>query len=369
MCEPEALQPYLQAWDELAVLLGRPFCAPAWMLSWWHAGRTGDARLRVVLALDERGVAGVGPFFAQVDRSGLVEMRLLAAGFCHRIGPLARPGRERAVADALAGSLAQMRPRAASVVFEGVESTDPWPELIAAAWPARRRPHLRTDLLMDAPVVELDGRYEDWLARRPRRFRKEARRTARRLEEEHIQGRMSCEEQTIDTLLRLHEARWAGRGGSNVGEEAARVIIGAAKELGPRERLSVAVLEGPKGPVAAELLLRAGNTAVFWGGGFDPRWASSAPGTQAMLLALRALAEQGVQLADLGGGEHEYKLRLADSNRPLAWRTLFPHGARYPLIRARLAPKHARVAARRLIRRLPRARREQIRRLLSPGKS
>ena len=76
-------------------------------------------------------------------------------------------------------------------------------------------------------------------------------------------------------------------------------------------------------------------------------------GTQAILVALQALSAQGALTADLGGGEHDYKRRLADRNQPLAWRTLFPGGRRYPLIRARLAPKHAIVALRSAVRRHP----------------
>jgi CelD/BcsL family acetyltransferase involved in cellulose biosynthesis len=348
----EGLAPYLEAWDALAVTHGRPFCAPAWMLAWWSEARTGDARLRVVLVSDEHGLAGVGPFFAQVGALGLVEMRLLGAGFCHRIGPLARPGQELPVAAAMAQALAAMQPRPVSVVFEGMDCADTWPELIAAAWPARRPPRMRTDLTMDAPAIELGGEYEEWMDRRGRKFRKEARRTARRMEEQQVHGEISVETEAIDALLRLNYARWEDRGGSQVGDAAGRVIVESARQLG-RDRLIVALLDGPNGPVAAELVLLAGSSAAFWGGGFDPEWASYAPGTQAMLLALRHLGEQGVQVADLGGGGHEYKLRLADGNRPIVWRTLFPRSVRYPLLRARLAPKHLKHAFRGGARRLP----------------
>jgi CelD/BcsL family acetyltransferase involved in cellulose biosynthesis len=368
--DPESLSDQLAAWDALAVRAGRPFCSPAWMLAWWHEARTGDARLRVVLVVEQGRLIGVGPFFAQVGALGLVEMRLLAAGFCHRIGPLAAAGRETQVAAELARALAEMHPSPASVVFEGIDAEDGWPELIAAAWPSRRRPRLRTDVTMDAPVIELEGSYEDWLSRRERRFRKEARRTWNRLEEEGVSGRVATGEQAIDALLQLHYERWENRGGSNVGDEARRVILRAAKHLNGMQRLVVALLESPDGgPVAAELVLSAGDTAVFWGGGFDPRWARNAPGTQAMLFALRTLAQQGARVADLGGGEHEYKRRLADDNRPLAWRTLFVAGPRYPLIRLRLAPKHIRVAVRELIRKLQAVRRGRLRRLASTAKS
>jgi CelD/BcsL family acetyltransferase involved in cellulose biosynthesis len=358
----EELGPYLAAWDALAVDRGRPFCAPAWMLSWWREGRSGDARLRVVLVHDELGLAGVGPFFAQVGPLGLAEYRLLGAGFCHRIGPLAREGCEPAVARALAGTLAGLEPRPASVVFEGIGLTDPWPELFAAAWPSPRQPRLRTDAVMDAPAIDLDADYDAWLGRRERKFRKEARRTARRLEEEQVSSRTTTEEDGIDALMRLHYARWKDRGGSSVGDEARRVIAGAARELHGSGRLAVALLDGPDGPIAAELVLRAGESVVFWGGGFDPAWAKHAPGTQAMLVALETAARDGVRHADLGGGDHEYKRRLADASLPLAWRTLFPRGRLYPLIRLRLAPKHARFALRAVARRLPLERQGQLRR-------
>jgi CelD/BcsL family acetyltransferase involved in cellulose biosynthesis len=348
-----SLEPHIDAWDRLAVMQARPFCAPGWMLAWWAHGRTGDARLRVVLVSDGGGLAGVGPFFAQVGPLGLVEMRLLAAGFCHRIGPLARPGAEEPVASVMAKALAGMQPRPASVVFEGGDREDPWPELIAAGWPGRRPPRIRTDAMMDAPTIALGGAYEQWMERRGRKFRKEARRTARRMEEEQVQGQITGESDAIDALLRLHHSRWEGRGGSNVGATAGSVISRAAQALAPDGRLIVALLDGPNGPVAAELVVLAGGTAAFWGGGFDPAWASFAPGTQAMLLALRHLAERGVQIADLGGGEDEYKRRLADGDHPLVWRTLFPRGARYPLLRARLAPKHLGYALRGVARRLP----------------
>jgi CelD/BcsL family acetyltransferase involved in cellulose biosynthesis len=366
---PDELASHAEAWDALAAQAGRPFCAPAWMLAWWREGRSGDARLRVVLVLDsDDELVGVGPFFAQVAL-GLAEYRLLGAGFCHRIGPLARAGREREVAAAIATALASASPPPASVVFEGIDAGDPWPELFADGWPRPRRgrrPRLRTDVMMDAPAIALGADYDAWMERRERKFRKEARRTARRLEEEGVHGRLAADGAAIEALIRLHHARWEERGGSSVGGEAQRVVAAAARALGD-ERLAVALLEGPDGPVAAELVLRAGDSVVFWAGGFDPAWAKHAPGTQAMLVALAAAAAGGVRDADLGGGAHEYKWRLSDDNRPLAWRTLFPRGRRYPLIRLRLAPKHLRFGARALARRLPAERQQQLRRLLRRG--
>ena len=364
--EDEAeLAPYLEAWDALAVECRRPFCAPGWMLAWWQAARSGEARLRVIVVQDGDRVIGIGPFFAQVAY-GLAEIRLLSAGFAHRLEPLARPGEEERVAAALAAALKGLEPAPASVVFESVDAESQWPELLAAAWPGRS-PRLRTDEVMEAPVIELNGSEEAWMERRTRNFRKLARRTGKRIEEVGVKSRIGSDRAAVEALMHLHELRWQDRGGSGLDAEVAvGVLAGAAERLGP-ERFEVVLLEGEDGPISAELMLRTGPEAVLWATGFDPEWSRFAPGLQVRVVTLRAAAEHGVELVDLGGGGDEYKVRMADSDMPIAWRTLFPRGARYPLIRLRLAPKHARLALRRAVRRLPDERREQLRRLLRRG--
>ena len=359
------LAPHLDGWDRLAVAAGRPFCAPSWMLAWWREGRSGKTALRVVLALDGERLIGVGPFFAQISY-GLTELRLLSAGFSHRIGPLAEAGEEGRVAAAMTAAMASLKPRPASVVFEGIDAGDPWPELLAETWPGRR-PRLRTDSVMEAPVIQLDGADEAWMERRTRNFRKLARRTSKRLGETEVSSRIGADEAAVKGFLQLHHLRWNQRGGSNLDDSAERVVAAAAAELGERGRLEVVLLEGPEGPVSAELMLRTGPTAAIWATGFDPAWAQYAPGLQVRLVTLRAAAEHGVELVDLGGGAAEYKVRMADGDMPIAWRTLFPRGPRYPLIRLRLAPKHLRQALRRAAQRLPERQRERLKRLLRRG--
>lgn len=344
--EVDALEPYLDGWDALAVASRKPFCAPAWMLAWWAEERSGDARLRVTIVFDDDRIVAVAPLFAQVA-FGLNELRLLAAGFSHRIGIVAEPGREEEAARALAPALAASEPTPASLVFEGIDERDPFPELLAEAWPGRR-PHLRTDTTMDAPMARLGGAYEEWFEARSRNFRKESRRHARRLEEEGATTRIAYDTEATAALMRLHEARWEERGGSDVSSTAARVIDRAAAILGPEKRLQVVILETADRPISAELMLRADGAAALWAGGFDPAWARHAPGMQTMLAALQEAGADGVETADLGGGYHAYKRRMADENAPIVWRTLFPRGPRYPLIRLRLAPKEARRAARKI---------------------
>jgi CelD/BcsL family acetyltransferase involved in cellulose biosynthesis len=365
LASEEELAPYLAGWDALAAACERPLCLSAWMLAWWREAREAKGELRVVVVLDGEEVIGVGPFFAS-PTMGLIEMRLLGAGFCHRIGPLARPGEEDRVAAALAEALAGVTPTPASVVFEGVDAGDAWPRRIADHWPGRT-PRLRTDATMDAPLVELGADYDSWLGRRSRNFRKSARRRANRLEDEGVKPRSACDQEAVAALLRLHHARWSERGGSGVDEGAERVIAAAAESLDGRGRIEVVLLDGPEGPIAAELVVHAGAAATFWSGGFDPEWSRYAPGTQGILAALELAAPLGTQVADLGGGGDEYKSKLADDSRPIAWQTVYPRGIRYPLIRLRLAPKHSWHGLRKASRRLPEPVRERAKRLLGRG--
>lgn len=360
------LIPFLAAWDALALACKRPFCAPAWMLAWWHFAASGNSSLRVAVVIDGERVIGIGPFFAQLSHK-LNELRLLSAGFAHRIGPLALPGDEERVAKALAEALAASHPRPASVVFEGVDAEDRWPELVAKAWPGRGA-RVRTDLVMEAPAIDLDRSYETWLERRTRNFRKLERRTGRRLEEAGVSSRIAADDEAVEALLRLHRLRWEERGGSGLERSAELVIAEAARRM-EEGRLEIVLLEGPDGPISAELMLRTGSTAVVWATGFDPAWARFAPGLQVRSVTLRHAAEQGVDLVDLGGGGDEYKARMSDRDMPIAWRTVFPVGMRYPLIRLQLAPKHLRLGLRRRVRQLPPERQARLPRRLrsSPG--
>jgi hypothetical protein len=250
----------------------------------------------------------------------------------------------------------------AAVVFEGVDRDDPWPALLRAAWPGRVKPQQRRDVEMEAPWIEVGGDFDGWFARRGKGYRKQTRRAERRLAEEQVETRVTREPAAVETLMRLHHQRWDEQGGSAVPIESGRIIAAATAAL-PDERIGVVLLEAPAGPIGAELALRAGDTMAFWSGGFDPAWARVWPGNKAMLVALEQGAADGVLHADLGGGDSEYKQRLADDDRPLLWCTLYPRGRQWLPIRLWRAPKHLRLAARETARRMPPARQEQLRRL------
>ena len=371
--EAGALDAVREEWDALAASAGRPYCTPAWMLSWWHAARVGDARLRVVVVRDGSEVVAIAPFFAQVSRPAglrLVELRLLGAGGAHRIGPLCRPGREGEAAQAITDALAASRPRPSSVVFEGIDVDDPWPRLLAARWPAPARAALRRDNEMSAPVANLgDGTYEAFFAGRSSKYRAQMRRARRSLEADGLEIRRTHApeqlERDLEAFVALHEARWAERGGSHALDAGVVALLRrVADDLLGSGRFRLWLVEVGGAAIGAGLFVAAGDVVSFWGGGMDPAHKRASPAQLAILAGIEECYAQGEHVVDFGGGGLDYKWRFCDTDEPVVWSTVFPRDARYPLTRLQLAPKHLRYGARNAARRLPPERQQQLRRLL-----
>lgn len=368
--DPGNLESVREEWDELAIAAGRPYCSPAWMLSWWARARTGDARLRVIVLRDRQGILAVAPFFAQVGTLRLTEYRLLGAGTSHRIGVLTREGHEPAVAASLGKALSCLDPRPSSIVWEGIDARDDWPARTASALSGRAGVKLRQDLEMGAPTIHLGDRsFDEWLAATSRNFRQGHRRHRRLLEKSHGSIRRTRSEDELDTDLatfaRLHQARWAQRGGSGFfNDRTLAMLRDVGRELLAADRFRLYVVELDRAAIGSVLCLAAGGTVAYWNGGMDNAHARFSPSSLALLAAVEEACERGERVFDLGGGTDAYKLRFADRDEPVVWVTQFPRGARYPLTRAQLLPKHVRYHLRRLSHRLPAQRQEQLKRIL-----
>jgi hypothetical protein len=206
-------------WDELAVSSARPYCSPAWMLSWWRQVASNDALLRVLFVLADDQLVGVGPFWLDRGDAGFHRYRLLGAGSATRLQPLARTGDEDEVAGALTQNLASLLPRAVAISFEGIESGSVWPRLFSRNWPGSSRPWVHVFRSWPAPTVQLSAqRYEDWFASKSRNFRQQFRRDWRHLSAQGVTIELVKGKATLSDALKsfaaLHYARWGPRGGS-----------------------------------------------------------------------------------------------------------------------------------------------------------
>lgn len=344
--EASGLEPLRAEWDALAVLAGAPFSTPAWVEAWWRHLAPERARLAVVAIHDGAELIGLAPFYA-TRRLGVTELRLLSGGLASRLEILAKPGREHEAAEEISSTLAALADPPGIIHWESVDAASKWPEWISAGWPSGREHRLVEESTRSAPVVLLgQGSYDEWLAGKSRNFRSQMRRHRRSIEEKGGRFRTSDRSSLssdLEAFSRLHSARWEERGGSravNAGVMAMLEEVGA--DLIDSGRLRIWLIEGTgEEVVSAQVFLAAGGNLAYWNGGFDEGWSEHSPGIVAILAALGDAIERGDKMLDLGGGEARYKERMADEDRPVAWRTSYPRGARYPLARLRRLPEQA----------------------------
>lgn len=314
-------------WDALAVSSSRPLSAPAWLLSWWDTMAPKGALPRVVIVSDvEGGVIGVAPFYAR--RRGLItEYRLFGSGMASRNAPLAAPGREREVAAGVARALARATPHPSVVHLDQADHDSPWPRLLADAWPGRR-PSVVSRTHAPAPTLDIAGTDPDaWLASKSSHFRKRLRQSRRKLEANGACIRVTEDVGELDRAMaaftRLHGERWGDQ--SPLSTEAGRELMHrAGEELMPEGRFRAAIVEAGDHVVSVDFLVAAGGDVVCWNGGWDSEWAPYSPAMHGLVVAVQDAIRRGDRRVDFGQGDHQYKLRLADGDAPVAWPSLYP---------------------------------------------
>ena len=370
--DPEAARRLWADWDALAVQASLPYATPAWQLGWWTAAAPERARLRVLAARDDAGaVVGVLGLFGERTPTGGERLRLLGAPLAQGMAPLAVAGREAEVAAAFAGALAVLRPLPATLELEGVPDGERWARMLRDGWPGRARPPVQFLRDVTAPAAGTSGAatLDAWLKGRSSNFRSQMRRSRRGLDERGgvlRRARTAPEiEAVLPRLLELHHARWRDRGGSAAVDDGTHaVLVEAVRGLAPDRRAHAEIIECDGAVISAHLFFSAGEETTYWLGGFDDAYAAERPGLLALLGALEDVIERGATRLDLGPGTDQYKARLADRERTLAWRRLVLPGPRLPLTLLELAPRRvARAAADRLGPERQRALRDRVRRL------
>jgi CelD/BcsL family acetyltransferase involved in cellulose biosynthesis len=348
----ERLAALAPAWDALAVACALPQMSPAWVLAWWRHVAPERAVPRTVAVRDGDALVGVAPFYV-APGGGRLDYRLPGIEIAGRLAPLAVPGREWEIAEAVAHALAQATPRPDAVRFEGVPLEGHWLPALREGWPGALRPPLRLTQVGGNPLILLrEDSFEAWLAARSANFRGQMRRLRRRFAEAGGVSRLATHAtlaKDAAALTRLHASRWGGRGHSNLvdlGERFSAFVVELGEALLGEGRFALRVLELDGEPICAQLFVGAGGTFLFVNGGWDERQAALRPSLVCLLDAVEDVFARGARRFDLGVGAQSYKLRFADGNAPLAWGVLMAPGARLPLTAARTAPALARARLR-----------------------
>lgn len=342
--ETEGIQTH---WDRLAVAAGRPFCAPAWMISWWSHAAPADALLRIVVVEDNGELIGIAPLYAHSSRSRVVRYRFLSSPVSKYLEPLAAAGRDREVATEVANALSDASPRPDLLVFDGIPVGSRWPTMLRDHWPAAAPPWERNAYVTPSPIIDMtDSTFEEWWGTRSGRWRKDLRRQRRHLGSHSVEFRLAKGRdvtQYIHDFAVLHKSRWAPRGGSFVFTRGVDLmLVDAARQLAEKDRLRLWTMEADGRPISSHLFVVAGGEAAYWLGGFDDNWAWCSPAMQVILEAVRHAWAAGDARFNLGAGAQPYKYRFANGEELLHWSQIAPRGPRYALTRLALAPSQVR---------------------------
>jgi CelD/BcsL family acetyltransferase involved in cellulose biosynthesis len=317
------------SWDALAERLGRPYCSPHWLLP-WHQHVAPHLHLRCVGVFHGQELVGVAPFFEGRDRGVRTHRMSSAFGSGAPKEPLAMPGWEGEVADAVARCLASADAVPRLLAIDGLPTSRPWARALAAAWPGTG--HAYREFTRPLTWIEIGDRtFDEWLDAKGAKTRKGVRRLRRRLKEQGATFRVAATADEIHAAIpdfaRLHRTRWESRGGSAVVTDGTEAMLRtAAGELAGAARLWIVSIDVDGETVASEVFVRAGHVAADWLGGFDESWGRFSPGMLAMLEGIEHAAWLGVATVELGAGRQPFKHRLSDQQLDLEWALVVPPG-------------------------------------------
>ena len=323
-------------WDALAVANAMPLMSPGWIIPWWQHLAPSSAEPRVVVVRDGSELIGLAPFYVDASvHGGRIDYRLSGIALGGRLAPLARPGREWEVASAVARALESATPRPDLVALEAGPVASPWLAALREGWPSAIRPSTRAYRTYPCPLVCMQqDSFDSWFAGRSAKFRSSMGRLMRRFDEAGGSSRMSSAETLradIATFMRLHFARWEGRGGSGLaglGERLPWMLEDAGRMLSTESRFRLWVAEIDGEPISADLYVAAGGEVLGMNGGWSESFRKLSPPLLATMRTIKDAFERGDRRLDLGLGDQSHKTRFANGNDPVVWSILMPVGRR-----------------------------------------
>lgn len=301
------------AWDALVERL--PLPSP-FLRSWWLQQAAGGTP-RFLLVVD--GDLLVGGLALQEERwLGVPRLRVMGAGaLCpDHLDAVALPGRQQDVLAALAAWL--RRPGSRVLDLEGVAGHS----RLAVALPGR----VRREVVDVAPWAPLPADFDGWLRSRPPGFRATVRKAMRRLEQEAVAHRVvrgAAVDAALDTLRRLHAARWGERSRFLAAFER---FVAAGRAGAPRGELAFHELVAGEEVVATLSCFEvAGRVSLYQSGRLpEHRWRNAA--TVLLVKVVEDACRRGLAEVDLLRGDEPYKRNLASATRELL-RLRAAHGA------------------------------------------
>jgi CelD/BcsL family acetyltransferase involved in cellulose biosynthesis len=297
----DGLEPLRDAWDGLTANGANIFATWDWNQLWWsHYGR--GRKLRIAVVTRDGEVEAIVPLFMWFDRPFRV-LRLLGHGHGDHLGPICDGDEPGTAANALQSAL--------SAVPHDLFVGDWLPGGRGWAGALRGRV-LRTT---GYPILPLEGRsWEDLLVSTSPRFRKNLRQSRNRLERRHTVRFRSADaatlERDLDTLFRLHHARFGQHAGCHFCGEYEPFQREFATLAFERGWLRLLLLELDAEAVAAEFGFLLDEVYFAYQGARNPKWDRESVGFVVEVETIRRTLEEGAVEFRFLGGEEPYKYRF-----------------------------------------------------------
>jgi CelD/BcsL family acetyltransferase involved in cellulose biosynthesis len=306
-----------KAWDDLVTTMPRPspFLLSSWLAEWWrHFG--GERDLAVLVAFrGERLVAALP----------LCVSRRLGLGVLEFVG-----GSEAAPLADLMLARGENSGTAAAIAEHVADSDHDFASLFGLPRDSRLVAALPSDALhlverLEAPVLDL---HEGWEAvyetKVSAKARADRRRRRRQLEgigalEVSIARTPAELDTALDEAFGLHDLRWRGkRDPSEFGTPTGRSFYRSALlELSERDVSRLVTVRLDRRPIAFALYLQFARTLFGVTTAFDPAYARSAPGSEAIFSSLEAAAAEGIERAEFLGAAADHKRKFTDRSDPI----------------------------------------------------
>jgi dTDP-4-amino-4,6-dideoxygalactose transaminase len=288
-------------WTELADRSGNLFSTWEWASTWWSL--YGDGRSLLLGRLRRRGrTLALLPLYAWRDRPVRIA-RFVGHGPADELGPVCGPGDRAAAARALRQAVADAR--CGLLVAEHLPGREGWSALLGGGVIVRREV---------SPVLRWNGGWQEYVASRSTKMRRQLRQRERRLERHGLAYRLadaSSLERDLDTLFALHEARW---GGETTPFLAHREFHRAfAVRAAARGWLRLWLLELDGEPAAAWYGFRFAGREFYYQFGRDPALGGLDLGFVLVAHSVRQALEDGVREYRFLRGDDAYKMRFATS--------------------------------------------------------
>jgi CelD/BcsL family acetyltransferase involved in cellulose biosynthesis len=316
-CEPiSGFEAGRDEWSELAERSGSVFSTWEWATAWWrHFGDGGEPVLLRCTRPD--GPSAIFPL-RRSRRGPLRILRFIGHGPGDMLGPVCDPADREAAAIALREALT-------------AGEAGPWQLFLAERLPVGELgPALGgRELQREAsPELAIAGRsWEEYLASCSRNMREKLRRNTRKLEKQHELSFRLCEDpdrldDDLNTLIRLHRARWGEGEGAFERETVVAFHHDFAAAALQRGWLRLWTMEVDGEPAAAWYGFRFGNTESFYQSGRDPRYDRFSIGFLMLMRTVQAAFEDGLDRYAFLRGDEPYKDRLAEADPGLETRAL-----------------------------------------------